>query len=103
MPQPRGSTASSQSVGRKAVRLTTGAVLFHCLCGDDACPEAYTHDGGQSVVGDRRVELLRKLYRGEDLGDFVPTKDPWAGLEHGRAVVTKEDVDWASAGERVTG
>lgn len=51
-------------------------------------------------MGDLRVDLLRKFYRREDLGDWVA----WVMPSCGGAFVCKwEDVRWDTAGDRVTG
>lgn len=48
-------------------------------------------------TGDDRIELLRKFYRGEDLGDY------FAVAINPRRELEKDDVDWWTAGPRVTG
>lgn len=53
----------------------------------------------QSVFGDERVTLLRKLFRGEDLGEYEARAD-WY---HQSRKIDRDDVNWATAGRKVTG
>ena len=49
------------------------------------------------LMGDPRIEALRKFYRREDLGDLQPF------VFGPRGDITWDDVYWESAGPRVTG
>ena len=53
-------------------------------------------DWRDAPIGDSRIELLRKFYRGEDLGDWV------AVAYNPKRELSKDDVNWETADERVT-
>ena len=73
------------------MKLEIGAVLFES--GDELAYRC----GLAGPTGNERIQLLRKFYRGEDLGDYVAvTTNP-------RRELAKDDVNWDTAGERVKG
>ena len=74
------------------MKLDVGSVLFEFDRGN----ELEYRCGRFTPMGDDRIVLLRKFYRGEDLGDYVAvTTNPRRELE-------KDDVNWGTAGPRVT-
>ena len=68
------------------VKLDVGSVTF-------AKPGFDLRD---APMGDSRIELLRKFYRGEDLGDWVAI--PY----NSRIELSNDDVNWETAGPCVT-
>lgn len=57
----------------------------------------YNTDGRLvSIMGDERIALLRAFYRGKPTGEYRP------GTVNPRVYLAREDVNWATAGKRVT-